>query len=138
MKRSHESGAKKRKAAQEKKRKDENLLNKIPKISDIFSATSSKLAESDATTNTSCVGSIAEQSEAEQQIGELKHEEQEQDIGILDENSDIGEAESIETEAPIPTDPAAWCMDKDINYLQSYWAKHGSFQVCKPQVLVTI
>lgn len=47
MNRSYESGAKKRKATQEKYRKDQNLLSKIPKISDIFSASSSKSTDSE-------------------------------------------------------------------------------------------
>lgn len=119
----YQSGSKKRKALEAKKRKEENLLSKVPKISSIFSSSTSSIS-TDSDFDVSVVDRSAI-SEVEGQIEELMQHEEE-DIGIHEEIGEIGETESIEIE--IPTDPAAWCMDRDVNYLQSYWAKHGSFQ----------
>lgn len=119
MKRNQPSGNKNRKVAAEKKRKEDELLAKLPKISSLFisktpSATEilpSLLTEGEGEPSTSGVATTFSECST---LSGLDNQ-----LPTDDEN------ERTESELGPSKDPALWDTESNMLFLQSYWAKHG-------------
>lgn len=109
MHKRHASGATKRKAADEKKRKEDLLLKGVPKISNFLKATSSSEPAS-ADAESSSTNKERSASPPAECVGDLKCE-----------------PETTETFPIISNDAALWRMETSLDYLQAHWAKHGWF-----------
>lgn len=154
MKRSYHSGSQKRKAAEEKERKNRELIDKIPKISDVFGSSSSsvKTFSASASSSTSEIETAASESEqqqesptdeADERIEQMPNDGSMENFTVPNSNEIIGidvddhhdhdedeqptidESTFPEAAFPFPTDAALWKMDNNLSYLQSFWAKNG-------------
>lgn len=112
----HASGAKKRKAADEKKRKDEILLAKVPKLNAYFSASSNESIFS--------ASASASASTATDDTEELL---QPSAPSASSSPTSFSNDASCSNDAAFSKDAALWCKQENSNYCQAYWAKHGSF-----------
>jgi hypothetical protein len=141
MKRSYASGSEKRKAAIEKKKKEDELIAKIPKLSSLFGSKNQTAIETSPNEpSTSGVESTFSQC-APSSSGEqyLQLENSFTDLEIQSPKEDA----SIQNKSAPSTDPALWDIETDINYLQSYWAKHGecffhSFKISMNAVILIL
>lgn len=138
MKRSYASGAQKRKAAEEKKRKGEQFIKTIPKISDMIGlgASSSRSDTSNApSASTSGIGTISNETQHQEQQIEVR-EVASTSISDASGNENIcehenenlanvGESFLPDQLLPFPTDAALWDMDSGLTFLQAFWAKNG-------------
>lgn len=138
---SKRSGAQKRKITNEKKKKNEELMNKIPKLTTFMVSTTScqmtgapetdhsqiqgtsktssnddnsSLADSETTTDTNY-------SESQFEFDDDKEEIAAERLNVRDKEDDVDDIDM-----PFSSDTANWNMEENLNFLQSYWAKHGS------------
>lgn len=142
MRRNYLSGSQKRKAAEEKERKDRELIDKIPKISDIFGPSSSsvKTCSASASSSTSEIETATSESEQQQQESPTNDGSTSmENFAVLVQNSNDNmdvdddhdeqptndESTFPEAAFPFPTDAALWKMDNNLSYLQSFWAENG-------------
>lgn len=128
MKRRQESGFEHRKAAEAKRRKEEELLRKVPKISSFFGESSKSSSASVASfevneteTNQYNVESTASQSESEHEhyafVDDVPDDEPDDEFDT--------ETSTAQSQILFETDAALWSIDENMNALQSYWAKKG-------------
>lgn len=128
MKRVYSSGNKKRKAAEEKKQKQDELLAKVPKITSLFGSKnktatavdSSSEAAPSTESSTSGIGHTLSSSSGESECAEPTDTDREHDEMQVEDGT-----ETIQDEPMTPSTDAALWKESDNHYLQSYWAKHG-------------
>lgn len=131
-KRIYQSGALKRKEKAEKDEKERRLLEKIPKLSDIFRPTDDNSQMSSASSSTDFVENtnITVESELENAMEidiENRGESSFQQLSIATTSSNI---ES--------NDPGLWDIQSNQKSLQSYWVKHGKLTSIISIVMRTI
>lgn len=124
MKRRQESGFEHRKAAEAKRKKEEELLRKVPKILSFFgessrssSASVASFESNETETGQYNVESTASQSESEP--------EQYAFVDYVPDDEFDTETSTAQSQILFETDAALWSIDENMNALQSYWAKKG-------------
>lgn len=134
MKRNYPSGSEKRKAALEKKRKEDDLLKNIPKISSFVvlrSSASPIPSSSESSTSGSASETFVHEPNEESELVNVDETnpqlelEKDQDVQQHLVRTDVDEAASEEESVP-SSDAALWPMDIGLHYLQSYWTEHGN------------
>lgn len=123
MKRNYMSGRQKRLAAEEKQRKHDKLLAKIPKLSSVFGSKNQNAADAESSpgpsaateTTTSGVGNTLSQCSSSSSSSSNR--------STADQSP--RKDENIQEEPAPSTDPALWDTKSDMHFLQSYWAKQG-------------
>lgn len=140
------SGAQKRKLAEEKKQKNDALLKKIPKLTQLFSATvqissnNTENNESETDTNENSDINIENDNEQVDEIQRVRNEENQCDENEEDRDSslssNVSASSSInnssdlsETVAPFSSDAGLWDVHHDISVLQRYWIKQGKYDI---------
>lgn len=156
MKRVQLSGAQKRKAAEEKNRKKNELLSKIPRITSFCSSVGSRSSssfgvspsptideqreENDSIVVPSPAIDTNEQSSSTASLFSSDGQREENDsIAVpsptfdTNEQCDDGQSEiqSVLSDELLPcsADAALWDMEENLNFLQSFWSKKGLFIV---------
>lgn len=120
-KRNYSSGAQKRKERAEKDEKERQLLEKIPKITNMFQTSAENKSSADAIENTN----IAEQSENSESQFALESD-------IESSESSFQQLSIASTLNQISNDPGLWDIQSNSNqnHLQAYWVKHGKTIFC--------
>lgn len=114
MSRKYLSGAEKRKIQANKKLKEDEIVKKIPKISELFGAVQS------TSTSTSESKSNAIGEENIDEVDSSTHEGN-------DENESMNiETEAMEILSGTIDFPASWDISKNITALQNYWINKGN------------
>lgn len=141
MKRNYLSGAQKRKAAKDRKKRDESILKKIPRIENIIGSAGASTANAPSSSSTSTSTSSERDQEQHNAIIDTESGETEENRSLSDSQSEyqnIGDQNQYEVDAsgsdsafsdsllPFPADAALWNMESDSLRLQSFWAKDGS------------
>lgn len=118
MNRKYLSGAEKRKLAADKKSKENELMEKVPKIDDLFS-----VGESTSTSRSNVTESVNENINDEIHSPAI-HEENV--IDSMEIDNETIEVSSGTTE--FSNDAALWDISKNITSQQDYWISKGTIR----------
>lgn len=120
MNRNYLSGAQKRKKKAEKNELDRKLLEKVPKISDIFRANSSERSETP-----SAQSSLTIDNRIETESGHDTESVLDSDVDNFAESS-FGNLSIASSSSFLESnDPGLWNIQSNQISLQTYWTKHG-------------
>lgn len=128
--RKYASGAQKRKAAEEKRAKEKEALEKVPKIDQMFKAVpstnstskdkSSEIETESSTADADVHPTLTDKMDINEDDDEECHSNESTSAGLAGESSSAFQLFS--------TDAAMWNIQEDVIALQKFWTSKGRYQ----------